>query len=118
MFVEGIFCGLVRIFIPNSGTFSFVRKKKRQTNRETNTNLRIDFLDKPGGGGALQAGGTNNFSSWRGYCLKICKDLSSIVHLCGKINRQTNRQTNKPPSFDCVHKLGGQIIFARGADIV
>ena len=54
MFVEGIFCGLVRIFIPNSGTFSFVREKKnRQTNRETNTNLRIDFLDKPGGGGAL-----------------------------------------------------------------
>ena len=50
--MEGIFCGDVRIFIPKSATVSFVRKKKkRQTNRETNTNLRIDCLDKPGGGG-------------------------------------------------------------------
>ena len=67
MFVEGIFCGDVRIFIPNSATISFVRKKKK---RQTN------------------------------------------------INRQTNRQTNKPLSFDRVHKQGGVIIFARGADIV
>ena len=53
--------------------------------------------------------------------MELCEDLSPIVHnfhLCGKINRQTNRQTNKPLSFDCVHKPGGLIICARGADIV
>ena len=57
----------------------------------------------------LRGGGTNNFCLWSGYCLEICKDLSSIVHdfwLCGKINRQTNIQTNKPLSFDYVHKPG------------
>ena len=66
-------------------------------------------------------GGPNILCSWRGGLLEMSQNLSPIVHsfhLCGKINRQTNRQTNKPLSFDCVHKPGGQIIFARGADIV
>ena len=113
--MEGIFCGDVRIFIRNSKTFSFVRKKKRHTNRETNENLRIDCLDKRGGGG-----GANIFCSWSACLLEMSKDLSTIVHsfhLCGKINRQTNRQTNKPLSFDCVHKPGGLIILAGGWDI-
>ena len=88
--------------------------KKRQTNRETNANLRIDCLDKPGGGNKI-------FCSRNACLLEMFEDLSPIVHsfhLCGKINRQTNRQTNKPLSFDCVHKPGGLIIFPRGADIV
>ena len=79
-------------------------EKKRQTNRETNANLRIDCLDKPGGGGA------NIFCSWSECLSEMSEDLSTIVHsfhLCGKINRQTNRQTNKPLSVDCVHKSGG-----------
>ena len=117
LFVEVIFCGDVRIFIPNSATFSFVREKKnRQTNRETNANLRIYCLYKP-----REEGGGNIFCLWSGCLLKMSEILSPIVHsfhLCGKINRQTNRQTNKPLSFDCVHKPGGLIIFARGADIV
>ena len=104
--MEGIFCGDVRIFIPNSATFSFVRKKKRQTNRETNTNtiLGIDCLDKPEG-----REGANIFCSWSGRLLEMSENESPIVysfHLCEKINRQTNRQTNKPLSFDCVHKPG------------
>ena len=97
--------------------FHLSEKKNRQTNRETNTNLRIDCLDKPGGGRE----GANIFCSWSGCLVEMSENLSPIVHsfhLRGKINRQTNRQTNKPLSFDCIHKPRGLIIFARGADIV
>ena len=65
--------------------------------------------------------GVNILYSWRGCLLEMSEKLSLIVHsfhLGRKINRQTNRQTNKPLSFDCVHKPGGLITFARGADIV
>ena len=95
--------------------FHLCGKKNRQTNRETNTNLRIDCLDKPGGRGA------NIFCSSRGCLLEMSENLSSIVHsfhLFGKKHRQTNGQINKPLSFDCVHKPGGLIIFARRADII
>ena len=40
----------------------------------------------------------------------MSEDLSSLVHsfhLCVKLNRQTNRQINKPLSFDCVPSPGG-----------
>ena len=87
--------------------FHLCGKKNRQTNRETNTNLRIDCLDMPGRGGRECA---NIFCSWSGCLLEMSENLSPIVHsfhLCGKINRQTNRQTNKPLSVDCVHKSGG-----------
>ena len=53
--------------------------------------------------------------------MEMSQNLSPAAHsfhLCGKINRQTNRQTNKPLSFDCVHKQGGPIIFTRGVDTV
>ena len=59
--------------------FHLCGKKKRQTNRETNANLRIDCIDKPGGG--------NIFCLLSGYLLEMSKDLSTIVHsfhLCGK----------------------------------
>ena len=85
------------------------KKKNRQTNRETNTNLRIDCLYK-------QGGGDNIFCSWSGCLLEMSENLSPIVHsfhLCGKINRQTNRQTNKPLSFDCVHKPRGFLLVER-----
>ena len=64
-------------------------------------------IDTKGSWLCTQAGGPNNFCSWSGYCLEICKDLSPIVHLCGKINRQTNRQTNKHLRLDCVDKPRG-----------
>ena len=63
------------------------KKKNRQTNRETNTHFRIDCLDKPEGGAYI-------FCSWSGCLLETSENLSPIVHsfhLCGKINRQTNR---------------------------
>ena len=51
--MEGLFCGDVRIFIPKSATVSFVRKQKRDRQTEKQTNLRIDCLDKPGGGALI-----------------------------------------------------------------
>ena len=111
---RGYFVEMCEYLYPIVQHFHLCGKKNRQTNRETNTNLRIDCLYK-------QGGGANIFCSWSGCLLEMSENLSPIVHsfhLCGKINRQTNRQTNKPLSFDCVHKPGGLIIFARGADIV
>ena len=46
------------------------------------------------------------------------KRVVHSFHLCGKINRQTKRQTNKALSFDWVHKPEGLTIFPRGADIL
>ena len=88
--MEGIFCGDVRIFIPNSGTFSFVRKKNRQTNRETNTNLRIDCLDKPGGGALIFfVPGADIY--WR--CQRIYPNSAQFSFV--RKNKQTDKQTNK-----------------------
>ena len=100
---------------PTVHSFNLCGKINRQKNKQTNKPLSFHCVHKPGGGGA------NIFCSWSGRLLEMSENESPIVysfHLCEKINRQTNRQTNKPLSFDCVHKPEGLIIFARGADIV
>ena len=60
--VEGIFCRDVRIFIPNSTTFSFLRKKKKQTDKQRNKRKFENRLSR-------QAGGANIFCSWSGCLL-------------------------------------------------
>ena len=100
--MEGIFFGDVRIFIPT--TFSFVQKKK-QTDKQRNTRKIENRL-----------WGANIFCWWSGCLLEMSENLSSLVHsfhLCGKINRQTKKQTFE---FSLWTPAGG--IFARGADII
>ena len=90
--------------------------KKKQTDKQRNKHKFENRLSRQAGVG----GGAYIFCSWTRCLLEMSENLSPIVHsfhLCVKINRQTNRQTNKPLSFDCVHKPGGLKIFARGADI-
>ena len=111
---RGYFVEMCEYLYPIVQHFHLCGKKKtdRQTEKQTQIWESIVYTSR---------GGANIFCSWSGCLLEMSENLSPIVHsfhLCGKINRQTNRQTNKPLSFDCVHKPGGLIIFARGADIV
>ena len=73
--MELIFCGDVRIFIPNSAKFSFVREKK-QTDKQRNTHKFENRLSRQAGVG----GGANIFCSCSGCLLEMSENLSPIVH--------------------------------------
>ena len=73
--MERIFCGDVRRFIPNIATFSFVRKKKKQTDKQRNKHKFKNRLSIQAGGG-----GANIFCLWSGFLLEMSENLSPIVH--------------------------------------
>ena len=88
-------------------------EKKKQTDKQRNTHKIENRLSRQAGGGE---GGANIFCWWSGCLLEMSENLSSLVHsfhLCGKINRQTKKQTFE---FSLWTPAGG--IFARGADII
>ena len=92
LFVEGIFCGLVRIFIPNSGTFSFVRKKKKQTDKQRNKHKFENRLSRQAGRGALIFFVRGADVYWR--CQKIYPQQWNIF-ICAEKKKQTDKQRNK-----------------------
>ena len=96
-FVRGgdILWTCANIYTQQWNIFICAEKKNRQTNRETNTNLRIDFLDKPGGGGALIFFVRVADVYWR--CQKIYPNSTQFYFV--RKNKLRDKQTNKQIFF-------------------